>query len=895
MNLHSSVFNNLIVCGLIQVTLVALVATMASFWIQWRKRSSIPLLTAALTSIVLLTFAVMIPLPSWLQQHSSRSQSFSLAPDDTKAPGDEADNPPTRIKNSTATTNAFGFREFVAAGVDGIRNLNQPPDTNANPKPDYALKTTTVIPWANCFLTLFGVGIAFGLVRLIGGIVGVSLLVRSSRPISNSRLHEAIDLLAAQLRCFKAVSIRESNRLSSAATVGWRHPVILLSPAWREWSDDQLRSVLAHELSHIARGDFLTTVLAQIGLVLHFYHPLVHWLVSRIRLEQELAADAMAAQVVGDPRIYLRAIGEIALSQSSEQLSWPAHTFLPTRKTFLRRVEMLRDLRLFSGSVSIALRVGSVCVMALVALVAVGIRPTAAVAENPVGSPVATQRPRSGSTAISDPVEAHFVPADASAVALVRISELLPLLESVNQTTGSESKDDYFTNLFQSLRSCTQMTAIVGPVNNAGIDPFACVLEFTDKASRDAAIGKLAPTKVLSKETYLTFQYERFGNNAKYFPDDKTVVVGELETVKRMMLAGRQSASILTRSKNWQDATRASIAANLDVTAFRETMAKIPSDPILGLFSPLWKQAKSHLLSISLKNRAGISLTTIPEDPSSAETIATSLNSGVGLLKSFVQSNAKVPPLANNIVDVMKLLESKSISKSDGAVTMSLSMDAEALSKMVTSVVVPALAAGRVAAQRAEMTNNLKHAMMALHTYHDAYGHFPPAVVIDEKSGVARSWRVEILPFIDQGQLYEQYKKDQPWDSPANKPVLDKMPNIFRHPRLPVGSINSAIFAAYGKGLFFEPDDKVGKKLTDITDGTSSTIAILEGNKDVPWTKPEEILIDVQKDQFPPFGNTNNDILLVGFGDGAVHVLAKSIDLKVLKALFTRAGGEVGP
>ena len=94
---------------------------------------------------------------------------------------------------------------------------------------------------------------------------------------------------------------------------------------------------------------------------------------------------------------------------------------------------------------------------------------------------------------------------------------------------------------------------------------------------------------------------------------------------------------------------------------------------------------------------------------------------------------------------------------------------------------------------------------LALHNYHDAFGKFPPAVVVDPVSKIPRSWRVEILPFINgPNALYPQYKKDEPWDSEANKKVLAQMPNIFRHPTQPAGSTNTAIFAAYGKGLVFE-------------------------------------------------------------------------------------------
>ena len=81
----------------------------------------------------------------------------------------------------------------------------------------------------------------------------------------------------------------------------------------------------------------------RLGLSLHFYHPLLHWLMSRLRLEQELAADAAAASVSGGQRQYLLTIAELALRRQDRPLFWPARTFLPTRTTFLRRIAMLRD------------------------------------------------------------------------------------------------------------------------------------------------------------------------------------------------------------------------------------------------------------------------------------------------------------------------------------------------------------------------------------------------------------------------------------------------------------------------------------------------------------------------------------------------------------------------
>ena len=179
-------------------------------------------------------------------------------------------------------------------------------------------ETTPRWTWLQLFGVVFALGVVFGLVRVIGGLWAVRLFVRTSRPLKTPELLEQIDLLRAEMGCTPAVEIRECPHLATAATVGWRRPVILLSETWRTWSEVQLRSVLAHEIAHITRGDFLAGVAAQLGVVLHFYHPLVHWLAIRLRLEQELAADALAAQVVGGSRAYLNAIGELALRQTNE-------------------------------------------------------------------------------------------------------------------------------------------------------------------------------------------------------------------------------------------------------------------------------------------------------------------------------------------------------------------------------------------------------------------------------------------------------------------------------------------------------------------------------------------------------------------------------------------------
>jgi len=201
---------------------------------------------------------------------------------------------------------------------------------------------------------------------------------------------------------------------------------------------------------------------------------------------------------------------------------------------------------------------------------------------------------------------------------------------------------------------------------------------------------------------------------------------------------------------------------------------------------------------------------------------------------------------------------------------------------------------GRVAeaSARARTQNNLKQVGLALHNYHDVNGSFPPAAILGKKGKKMLSWRVEILPYVDQDQLYKQFHLDEPWDSEHNKAVLDKhpMPNVYMLEGVnKKGDKETYLQAPIGKDTIFDPIQ--GTKLTSITDGTSNTILVVFGTKAVPWTKPDDLEIDPKADPRTLL-NFNDNGTSVLFADGSVRFLSKSI-AEALKALLTKSGGEV--
>ncbi|VTR91901.1 Uncharacterized protein OS=Singulisphaera acidiphila (strain ATCC BAA-1392 / DSM 18658 / VKM B-2454 / MOB10) GN=Sinac_3477 PE=4 SV=1: SBP_bac_10 [Gemmata massiliana] len=188
--------------------------------------------------------------------------------------------------------------------------------------------------------------------------------------------------------------------------------------------------------------------------------------------------------------------------------------------------------------------------------------------------------------------------------------------------------------------------------------------------------------------------------------------------------------------------------------------------------------------------------------------------------------------------------------------------------------------------------NNLKQIALAMHNYHDANNAFPPAAVCDKKGKPQLSWRVLILPYIEQDALYKEFKLDEPWDSEHNKKLIAKMPKVYAMPgKSKPGDTDTYYRVFVGNGASF--DWLMGTSLVGITDGTSNTFMCATGATAVPWTKPDELEFDPEKDNSKLIGLVVNGKAQVAMCDGSVRTLSKIPAKETLNALITRSGGEV--
>ena len=204
----------------------------------------------------------------------------------------------------------------------------------------------------------------------------------------------------------------------------------MLPTAWPDWSPDELRAVLAHELAHVVRRDFLWRLITALASAIHFYHPGVHLLLRRLTLMQELAADRLAAEAVADRSVYLKALSRLALRQDDRLTLRSEPAILPVFSGFLiRRIEMLRSKDgPYKKSTPYVRHVSFLGLLMLVGALTVAMRGVAQQPEKQPGTRVARRLPKT-------PADANFFqrpPLDLAGLGdrdrglmTLRVSELL--------------------------------------------------------------------------------------------------------------------------------------------------------------------------------------------------------------------------------------------------------------------------------------------------------------------------------------------------------------------------------------------------------------------------------------------------------------------------------------
>jgi len=202
----------------------------------------------------------------------------------------------------------------------------------------------------------------------------------------------------------------------------------------------------------------------------------------------------------------------------------------------------------------------------------------------------------------------------------------------------------------------------------------------------------------------------------------------------------------------------------------------------------------------------------------------------------------------------------------------------------------------RFSARRPISKTNLKQIGQALHQYHDKYNSFPPAYVLGPDEKPWHSWRVLLLPFLGEAELYAKYRFDEPWDGAHNRELQTLRPDVYRSgfSTSQTPSVTTYVGVVSRRSMWpaYFP-----VRITDVTDGTSNTIQLIENTcSDVIWSEPRDLR---ERDALAmlktgkTLGTDRNEGFSILLADGSSRFVSRRINRQLLIGLLTPRAGEM--
>lgn len=832
------------------------------------------------------------------------------------ATADSGDTVSTSSQSSWMSLALTFVREFQRAPV--------PQQANAQRR-DVPAAAGWSWPMLCAALVLLGTGL--GMTRFVLSLLALRAYRRESVMLDDAQLVQEVDVVRAELSrsCrVPTVTVSESAQLSTAATIGVWQATVVLPADWRDWSSEQRRAVLSHELAHVAHRDVPAWLVAQLCLAVHFCNPLIHWLANQLRLHQELAADAAAADVSGGRQPYLLTLAELALSdpprsrQPSTMVALLARTYLPTRRTLLRRIEMLRDSqRRWTAQLHAGARIALSGLVLLAGVLAAGLRSDGQVprangsapdnlqSENAFGNLAQGNSqavPSDQADGVREvPIDVSVVLNDALAFLAMRPAQVLarPAAAQAAQMFRTMLAEDMTRTLGAPASEIAQLTVILTSKDGRRPNDPLLVVQTVSEHDFTQVPGLLDDAEeqqsILGRSLYLRRQtIPRWVGVV----DSRTLVITDDE-------------ELVQRGVRWLllDVTAQHLQAyagkDVDVMAMTSTepirseMARSPrKQASTRAFRALWSEPEKYVVTANVGEKLQVTLEAICPEDADVELVEKTMDFLATLGRDAVRdlerpgeqpvpgtpaaAFANDPALKMLSAFYRPMLDNLRIERDENLVRVTTEGNANVSMQM--ALLLPAVQQARQAARRTQSMNNLKQIMIAMHNYYDQHGCIPPPVLMGKNNQGGEhghSWRIALLPYLEQAELYEQYRFDEPWNSPHNRQLTAQVPDVFRSPHSD-SKTNASYFVLVGPDTAF-PGGK-GLDFLKITDGMSNTIAVVEARRDIHWAEPKDIPY-TSAEQLE-LGGFTPGLFPAGFCDGSVRTISQNVDEQTLEWLI---------
>jgi BlaR1 peptidase M56 len=324
--------------------------------------------------------------------------------------------------------------------------------------------------------------------------------------------------------------------------------------------------VLAHELAHIQRSDYLMGLLARLALAFHFYHPMVRWMAARLLAQQELAADAIGARFAGGRGAYLAVLSRMALRQDGRISGWPARAFSPARGTLIRRIRMLKTHGEMSAATWSAWgRVLAVALLSSLTL-SVWLLPRPLRGEDGAKVAMAEAKPERPATGDVPAFDLSYIPDDAMGVFAIHPAAIFRrkgMSQYADQLNALKAIDGLDAGLEIPLSKTSLKAEQIEQVTMGiyfsedlrRLMAHCLMIRTTEPFDWHQLIRSLWPDATEVHEanrTYFKIRYPKLGKAPSlYVPDNRTVVCDEEPVIRRIIRRTIPTKPAFARETDW--------------------------------------------------------------------------------------------------------------------------------------------------------------------------------------------------------------------------------------------------------------------------------------------------------------------------------------------------------
>lgn len=440
----------------------------------------------------------------------------------------------------------------------------------------------------------------------------------------------------------------------------------------------------------------------------------------------------------------------------------------------------------------------------------------------------------------------------------------------------------------------------------------AWIARFSGPVDRDEIISHVSAGEGEKIGEHDSYQLKQAELGSIVFADEQTVLVGRPDQLAKMLDADNESSPLIEHLRAVDRAEMLSVVAVLDslqpiIAGGMSQLPPVPPEFQQFLEAP----GLISTIEFHLGLESGASLVLEGTDEKATVRLAALLEDGIGLGEQFLnehlsQMKSQDPGEITDATEhylrrIVKLvLDSVHRQRQGNRLVLSVESGLEFTSVatigVLTALLLPAVQAAREAARRAQGSNNLKQIGLAMQNHADVFKQFPPRAIYKEGKPLL-SWRVKILPFIEQNELYKEFHLDEPWDSEHNRQLIARMPPVYANPVLDDKLIAAGMtdyLAPVGPNTAFKGEQGLG--FAAFKDGTSNTVMVVEANADraVIWTKPDDFEVDADN-PLGGLGSIHPGGFSALYADGHVQFINNMIDPKVLLNLFNPNDGQVIP